>query len=369
MKQSFNSFCKGVSTMRKGAIQVLLVLMLLAWIIVPDAAAFGLATISISNSSVMEGNSGTADMVFTVTRTGDVTSTVEVGYSTANGTALAGIDYTAETGTVIFPSGETSATIGIPVVGNTSVEGDRSFTVQLTGVVNTYGPPVSFTAKQDFATGFYPFSVTAGDLNGDGKSDLVSANMYSNTLSVRVNTTAPGTSTPTFAEKQDFYVDESPNSVAMGDFNGDGRLDLANSNSNATSISVLLNTTVIGASTLSFVESLEFGAGFVPYSMATEDFNGDGKLDLVCANSYSDTLGVLLNTTTPGASTAAFADMQEFGVDGNPYSVSAADLNGDGKPDLASANFGGESISVLLNTTIAGASTVPLRRSKTSPQT
>ena len=81
----------------------------------------------------------------------------------------------------------------------------------------TGAAPLSFTAKQDFATGTAPRSVTVGDLNGDGKLDLAVANQNSSTVSVLLNTTAPGAAIPTFAAKQDFATGSGPSSVTVGD--------------------------------------------------------------------------------------------------------------------------------------------------------
>src|SRR5438093_5683159 len=106
----------------------------------------------------------------------------------------------------------------------------------------TGAAPPSFAAKQDFATGPFPISVTVGDLNGDGKLDLAIANNNSSTVSVLLNTTTPGAAIPSFAAKQDFATGILPASVTVGDVNLDGKLDLAVANANSNTVSVLLNT-------------------------------------------------------------------------------------------------------------------------------
>jgi hypothetical protein len=218
-------------------------------------------------------------------------------------------------------------------------------------------PTATFTAKQDFGTGTVPISVAMGDLNGDGKLDLVIANFNSNTVSVLLNTTTPGAATPTFAAKQDFATGAGPFSVAMGDLNGDGKLDLVIANEGANTVSVLLNTTAPGAATPSFAAKQDFATGAIPESVAVGDLNGDGKLDLAVANASDNTVSVLLNTTAPGAATPSFAAKQDFATGSAPESVAVGDLNGDGKRDLVIANTADDTVSVLLNTTAPGATT------------
>src|SRR5207249_1856606 len=214
---------------------------------------------------------------------------------------------------------------------------------------------LSFAAKQDFLTGTTPVSVTVGDVNLDGELDLVVANQTSNTVSVLLNTTAPGAATPSFAAKQDFATGTLPASVTLGDVNLDGKLDLATANALSNTVSVLLNTTAPGAAIPSFAPKQDFATGTLPASVTLGYLNLDLTLDLATANPLSNTVSVLLNTTAPGAAIPSFAPKQDFVTGTTPVSVTVGDVNLDGKLDLAVANQSSNSVSVLLNTTAPGA--------------
>ena len=152
--------------------------------------------------------------------------------------------------------------------------------------------------------------MTAADVNGDGKPDLIVANSAANTVSVLLNTTAPGAATPSFAAQQTFATGSGPFSVTAADLNGDGKPDLIVANGDSNTVSVLLNTTAPGATTPSFAAQQTFATGHEPDSVTAADFNGDGKPDLIVANDSSNTVSVLLNTTALAITSPAFAAQQ-----------------------------------------------------------
>ncbi|MEG4178186.1 FG-GAP-like repeat-containing protein, partial [Microcoleus sp. S13_C3] len=223
--------------------------------------------------------------------------------------------------------------------------------------LKTYSGVLGFAPKVDFTTGTQPRSVSIGDFNGDGLPDLALANVNSSTASILLNTTPTGATTPTFATKVDFPTGNRPYSVSIGDFNGDGKPDLAVANYNDFTASILLNTTPTNATAPTFAPKVDFPTGNRPISVSIGDFNGDGKPDLAVANFNSNTASILLNTTPTNATTPTFATKVDFPTGTNPFSVSIGDINGDGKPDLATANRGSNTASILLNTTPTNATT------------
>jgi hypothetical protein len=207
---------------------------------------------------------------------------------------------------------------------------------------------ISYAAKVDFATGLDPYSVSIGDLDGDGKADLAVANFESNTVSVFRNTGSAGTIS--YAAKVDFATGSFPISVSIGDLDGDGKADLATANYGSSTVSVFRNTGSAG--TISYAAKVDFATGSNSISVSIGDLDGDGKADLAVANFDSNTVSVFRNTGSAG--TISYAAKVDFATGSFPISVSIGDLDGDGKADLAVALEGSNTVSVFRNTGSVG---------------
>ena len=188
-----------------------------------------------------------------------------------------------------------------------------------------------------------PISVSIGDLDGDNKADVVVANWVSLTISILRNTST--TSAITFAPKVDFYCGEHPNSVTIGDLDMDGKPDIAVANSLGNTVSVFRNICSNGI--ISFEPKMDFVTGNYAAGVSIGDLDGDSKPDLAVANSYSGTVSVFKNNCTNGV--ISFTPKTDYATGAGPYKVSIGDVDGDGKPDLVTANANDHTISILRN--------------------
>jgi hypothetical protein len=194
--------------------------------------------------------------------------------------------------------------------------------------------------RASIATGTYPRSVAIGDLNHDGRPDVVVTHYLSHTVSVLL-----GQGGWTFGPPASYATGSFPVGVRVADLNGDGHPDLAiadylaiPSNYYASDVSVLL-----GHGDGTFAASQEYSAGSAPWGIAVGDLNGDGKLDLVTANLLSG-VSVLL-----GNGNGTFAANVDYAAPyGESRLVEIGDLNLDGRPDVVTFNGTNGTLGVYL---------------------
>jgi hypothetical protein len=194
-----------------------------------------------------------------------------------------------------------------------------------------------------YGTGSYPVSVAVGDFTGNGKLDLAVACLGDATGSGAGLSVLLGNGDGTFQNAVNYAVGSGPRSVKVADFdgrhyaNGKPILDLAVASEYSNSVSVLMNN---GDGT--FQNAVNHVVGSYPVSLAVGDFNGDGKLDLVTANAAGNNVSVLLSNGN-----GTFQNAVNYIVEGEPISLAVGDFSGDGKLDLVTANFASNNVSVL----------------------
>jgi FG-GAP-like repeat/Abnormal spindle-like microcephaly-assoc'd, ASPM-SPD-2-Hydin len=195
---------------------------------------------------------------------------------------------------------------------------------------------LSFSASS-MKAGTGTSSARVADLNGDGNTDIVAVNTTSNTVSIFL-----GNGDGTFRPQVNYATGADPTDVTVADFNGDGKLDLAVANDSglANSVSILL-----GNGDGTFRPHVDYAAGGQPFSLVAADFNGDGKIDLVVANNISGG-GISVLLGNGDGTFKPYAFYEDFGY--QTYGVAVGDFNHDGILDVVAPNSSGNSVSLFL---------------------
>ena len=224
---------------------------------------------------------------------------------------------------------------------------NSTFSVSLN---TTIGGNISFAAQQAIPTYHNPYDIAVGDMDGDGKPDVIIANHSDFTVSVFRNTFGSGKLS--FAPKVDYWVRTSPIKVRVGDLDGDGKPDIIVTNhldfGDIKTGTVFRN---IGkAGTIAFEPNLDFYVDG-PFSSAAElaDMDGDGKPDIIMTDNNTDEGLIIHNTSTPGF--IHLSGLRTFGKLNYPTGATVGDFNGDGMPDIVATSVGGTigSTSVFIN--------------------
>jgi hypothetical protein len=250
--------------------------------------------------------------------------------TTCQATLLEGVSITlraAPTSDAVFAGWSGDCTGEGSILSITSTA-DLTCTANFTGL---------FGAAVHFDVGNFPVHVQIGDLNGDGKPDLVTSNEFGHSVSVLL-----GRGDGSFGPAAEFPVGVGPCSVVIGDFNGDEIPDLATADAGtatpADTVSVLF-----GDGTGSFSTATTYTVGSSPRGIVAGDLNRDGTLDLAIASWGTNTASILI-----GNGDGTFMPVTEYAAGANPRAIAIGDLDGDGSLDLAIANRNSASFSVLL---------------------
>lgn len=414
----------------------------------------------VKSASIGEGNSGVSKVTMTLEMVEPALNAITLDYSTENGTATAGEDYTPASGTVTIQTGESSQTVEIDILGDLRLEGNENFFVRFTGgggailapsrapvtiiddesvdaapVVDsvtpnkgpvgseveimgsgfaqfkddnvvyfgsvrakvlsvvgrekltvevpsgaTYAPvtvsindfsgssalpfvvtfdgdtelgQTAFDSDAKFATGLLPAAVAVGDLDNDGRPELVTANSGDATFSVfRNNAAANSVTLGSFAARKDFDAGVGASEAGVADFDGDGNLDVVIVNAGEGTISVYRNTSSLGV--IGFASRTDLATGSNPSGLAIADVDNNGRFDIVVANRSSSSVSVFPNKGVPGAiDVNTFGSRVDFIVGTEPAAVAVGDLDGDRLPEIVAANSfggaGGHSLTILGN--------------------
>ncbi|UOQ52318.1 FG-GAP-like repeat-containing protein [Hymenobacter cellulosivorans] len=276
-------------------------------------------------------------------------------YSAQQGGKKAGTTVTANSvvtfdPTTDFKPGETlSVTVpaSLQSAGGTAAQ---PHVYQFTTAVNGDGSG-NFSAGSTLTPSGVGTGIATGDLDGDGDLDLVTSNPTFGTVETRLNT---GTNTAVFGTLRSIPVGITPGALALADVDGDADLDLLVANAGSNTVSVRLNGgNNSGSNTGIFSGSQTVTVGASPQSLAVGDIDGDGDLDLLTGSRTNGTVSIRLNGgSNTGSNTGIFSGMRDIIVAAEISALALGDIDADGDLDLLANSANGNTVIVSLNTGI-----------------
>ena len=207
----------------------------------------------------------------------------------------------------------------------------------------------SFASKVDLTTDTGPIGLAVGDLDGDGKPDIAVSTVTHSTITVLRNTSTSGN--VSFASMLNFPTGSAPADVVMGDLDADGKPELVTIDGSNT-LNIHKNATSVGTiNNLSFNSLTQFPVNTSPQSIVVADIDADGKLDLVISHASGSSIAVMRNSTTGTYSFSKTNIPVPTNSNGN---VVVSDLDGDGLLDLVLASGNDNKVYTFFSTTFTG---------------
>jgi hypothetical protein len=245
------------------------------------------------------------------------------------------VNGTATLSSILLPAGTTSLSAYYAGDANHAASTSTGTSQTVNALLSSGFNPAS---GNPITVGTSPDGVAIADFNGDGILDMAIANFGSNNVTVLLGN---GTGGFTTATGSPVAVGNAPAAIAIGDFNDDGKVDLVVANSSDNTITILL-----GNGTGGFTPTAKaVNAGNHPLALAVADFNGDGKADVAIADYANNAVTVLLGN---GAGQFVAATGSPITVGTQPFSLAVGDFNNDGITDLAVDNQGSNNVTILL---------------------
>jgi FG-GAP-like repeat/Secretion system C-terminal sorting domain/IPT/TIG domain len=257
---------------------------------------------------------------------------------------IASADFDSDGKPDIIITNNNGVTGRIAIFRNTSTPGNLSF-----------APAIKYTS------GLSPRLASAGDIDNDGKPDIVVANQGSNSISIFRNLCTPGTIS--FSGKIDFGT--RPGSLfledaRLADLNLDGKLDIAITDHfypSPGTVSVFQNNSTPG--NISLVARVDYITTADPWAISCNDFNGDGKPDFAVTNNFSSTFTLYKNNSTPGGS-ISLLPQATYTLPGVVRGIMSADMNDDGKPEIITQHVLSSAYAFGIHTNNMALVTLPL---------
>jgi sugar lactone lactonase YvrE len=310
-----------------------------------STGAITYAVISGTGSATISGN------IVTITGLGPVIiqATQAPDPNFLPGSAQASFTVFSQSQTTIASLTSTTATIDVFGFGFTAPSGQLAFTDVTSGspvaapvTLDTSTATTALTPQTTTSTGAntLPVWTMLGDINGDGKLDLVTSLYLTDSVSIQL-----GNGDGTFQAATTILIAAGfgPAECHLVSLRGNGTLDLIVGSFNINQIAVLL-----GNGNGTFENPVFYTVGTsnnTPTSLTTGDFNDDGNLDVAVANTGDDTVSVLLGNGSGGLTPLG----APINVGRTPQAIRAGDFNGDGYSDLAVANYSDGTVTTLLN--------------------